>query len=89
MVFGFRLHAPTNEYGLFEWAFAPANQSDVTLAHELLEGLEDKLVWGDPTLAPHACTSRRKDMAREDNGQSWLTVPTNALRRASVASFVP
>lgn len=53
MVFGFKLHAPTNEHGLFEkWAFAPANQSDVTLAHELLEGLEDELVWGDPTLAP-------------------------------------
>ena len=48
MVYGFKLHALTNEQGLFEkWAFAPANQSDITLAHELLEGLEQHLVLGD------------------------------------------
>jgi hypothetical protein len=37
MMFGFKLHALTNEQGLFEkWAFTPANHSDVMLAGELL-----------------------------------------------------
>ena len=50
MVFGFKLHALTNEQGLFEkWAFTPANQSDVTLAGELLEG-DCKVVLGYMTL---------------------------------------
>lgn len=48
MVYGFKLHALTNELGLFgKWAVAPANESDVTLAHELLEGLEEQVVLGD------------------------------------------
>lgn len=48
MVFGFKLHALTDEQGLFKkWALAPANHSDVTLAGELLEGISDQLVVGD------------------------------------------
>lgn len=74
MVFGFKLHALTNEYGLFEkWAFAPANQSAVTLAHELLEGLEQCVVIGDKAyLGSSVCTPKRKNMALEDNWQSWM-----------------
>ena len=53
MVFGFKLHALTNEQGLFErWAFATANQSDVTLAGELLEGLDKHLVLDDKHAHP-------------------------------------
>ena len=42
MVFGFKLHALTNLDGLFaRWAFAAAHHTDVRLARELTEGLED------------------------------------------------
>ncbi len=75
MVFGFKLHALTNEQGLFEkWAFAPANQSDVTLAGELLEGLEDHLVLGDKAyIGSSACTPKRKNMAQKDGSQAWMS----------------
>ena len=74
MVFGFKLHALTNEQGLFEkWAFAPANHSDVTLAQELLEGLEDELVLGDKAyIGSTAYTPKRKNMAQEHNWQPWM-----------------
>jgi len=70
MVFGFKLHALTNAQGLFEkWAFAPANHSDVTLAGELLEGMEEHLVVGDKAyIGSSACTPKRKNMAQ---GNSW------------------
>ena len=75
MVYGFKLHALTNEQGLFEkWAFAPANESDVTLAHELLEGLEQHVVLGDKAyLGSSACTPKRKNMTQEDGWQSWMS----------------
>ena len=48
MVFGFKLHALTSVEGLFErWAFAAANHADVTLAKELMEGLEEEVIVGD------------------------------------------
>ena len=48
MVFGFKLHALTNLEGLFErWVFAAANHADVTLAKELIEGLEEEVIVGD------------------------------------------
>lgn len=48
MVFGFKLHALTSMEGLFErWAFAAANHADVTLAKELMEGLEEEVIVGD------------------------------------------
>ncbi len=74
MVFGFKLHALTNEQGLFEkWAFAPANESDVTLAAQLLEGYEDHLVLGDKAyLGSTACTPKRKNMAQQDSWQPWM-----------------
>lgn len=74
MVFGFKLHALTDEQGLFEkWAFAPANHSDVLLAGELLEGLEKHLVLGDKAyIGSSACTPKRKNMAQEDGWQSWM-----------------
>ena len=75
MVFGFKLHALTNEQGLFErWAFAPANQSDVTLAGELLEGLEDHVVLGDKAyIGSSACTPKRKNMPQEGSWQRWMS----------------
>ena len=75
MVFGFKLHALTNEQGLFEkWAFAPANESDVTLAHNLLEGLEQHLVLGDKAyIGSSACTPKRKIMPQEGSWQRWMS----------------
>jgi hypothetical protein len=75
MVYGFKLHALTNAQGLFEkWAFAPANHSDVTLAGELLEGLEEHLVLGDKAyIGSSACTPKRKNMAQEDDWQTWMS----------------
>jgi IS5 family transposase len=75
MVFGFKLHALTDAQGLFKkWAFAPANHSDVTLAGELLEGLEDELVLGDKAyIGSTVCTPKRKNMAQESNWQRWMS----------------
>ena len=75
MVYGFKLHALTNGQGLFEkWAFAPANESDVTLAHELLEGLEQHVVLGDKAyIGSTACTPKRKNMPQEGGWQSWMS----------------
>lgn len=65
MAFGFKLHVLINEQGLFEkWAFAPANQSEVTLASELLEGIEEHLILRDKAyIGSSACTPKRKNMA--------------------------
>ena len=53
--------------------FAPANQSDVTLAHELLEGLNDTLVLGDKAYIGSAATTlKRKNMPQEGAWQSWM-----------------
>jgi hypothetical protein len=75
MVFGFKLHALTDEQGLFEkWAFAPANHSDVTLAGELLEGMSNQLVVGDKAyIGSTACTPKRKNMAQEGDWQGWMS----------------
>ena len=75
MVYGFKLHALTNEQGLFEkWAFAAANESDVTLAHALLEGLEQHVVLGDKAyLGSAACTPKRKNMPQEGSWQRWMS----------------
>jgi hypothetical protein len=75
MVYGFKLHALTDEQGLFKkWAFAPANQSDVTLAHELLEGLEQHVVIGDKAyIGSTACTPKRKNMPQVGDWQSWMS----------------
>ena len=54
MVFGFKLHALTSVEGLFErWAFAAANHADVTLAKELMEGLEEEVIVGDKAYIRH------------------------------------
>ncbi len=75
MVYGFKLHALTDEQGLFEkWAFAPANHSDVTLAGELLEGMSNQLVVGDKAyIGSTACTPKRKNMAQEGDWQRWMS----------------
>ncbi len=75
MLHGFKLHALTDEQGLFKkWAFAPANHSGVALAHELLEGMSDQLVLGDKAyIGSTACTPKRKNMAQEDIWQSWMS----------------
>lgn len=75
MVYGFKLHALTNEQGLFEkWAFAPANESDVTLAHALLEGLEQHMVLGDKAyIGSSACTPKRKNMPQKGSWQRWMS----------------
>lgn len=75
MVYGFKLHALTNGQGLFEkWASAPANESDITLAHELLEGLEQHVILGDKAyLGSSACTPKRKNMTQEDGWQRWMS----------------
>lgn len=56
-----------NEQGLFEkWAFAPADESDTTLAAELLEGCEKHLVLGDKAyIGSTAFTPKRKNMPQE------------------------
>ena len=66
MVFGFKLHALTNLEGLFErWAFAAANQADVRLAQELIEGLEGHLVLGDKAyIGSSVLTPKRSNMTR-------------------------
>ena len=63
-MFGFKLHAVVNLEGLFErWGFASANESDITLGKELLEGLEDAVVLGDKAyLGSSATTPTRKNM---------------------------
>lgn len=85
MVYGFKLHALTDERGLFErWAFAPANESNVTLAGELLEGINDQLVLGDKAyIGSSACTPKRKNMAQEDSWRSWM----NKARKRIESSF--
>lgn len=85
MVYGFKLHALTNEQGLFKkWAFAPANHSDVALAHELLEGLENELVLGDKAyIGSTARTPKRKNMAHEGHWQKWM----NKARKRIESSF--
>jgi len=85
MVHGFKLHALTDEQGLFKkWAFAPANHSDVTLAGELLEGMSSQLVLGDKAyIGSSACTPKRKNMAQEDRWQSWM----NRARKRIKSSF--
>ena len=69
MVFGFKLHALTNLEGLFErWAFAAANQADVRLAQELIEGLEGHLVLGDKAyIGSSVLTPKRSNMPRSKN----------------------
>jgi len=73
--YGFKLHALTDEQGLFEkWAFAPANHSDVTLAGELLEGMSNQLVVGDKAyIGSTARTPKRKNMTQEGDWQSWMS----------------
>jgi hypothetical protein len=85
MVHGFKLHALTDEQGLFKkWAFAPANHSDVALAGELLAGMSDQLVLGDKAyIGSSACTPKRKNMIQEDNWQSWM----NRARKRIESSF--
>jgi hypothetical protein len=85
MVFGFKLHALTDEQGLFQkWAFAPANHSDVTLAGELLEGMSEQLVLGDKAyVGSSACTPKRKNTSQESNWQSWM----NKARKRIESSF--
>ena len=75
MVFGFKLHAVTTEAGLFErWGFAPANESDVRLAQELLEGLEGEVILGDKAyLGSAATTPQRKNTVEvESLWRAWM-----------------
>ena len=89
VVYGFKLHALTNQQGLFEkWVFAPANESDVTLAAQLLEGYQDHLVLGDKAyLGSTACTPKRKNMAQEDSWQPWMSRARKRIE-ASFSSLV-
>ena len=67
MVFGFKLHALTNVEGLFErWAFAAANHADVTIARELIEGLDEELIVGDKAyIGIGVVTPKRSNMAAD------------------------
>ncbi len=64
MVFGFKLHTLTNLEGLLErWAFAAANQANVRLARELIEGLEGELIVGDKAyIGTGVLTPKRSNM---------------------------
>jgi hypothetical protein len=78
-MFGFKLHAIVNLEGLFErWGFASANESDVTIGQELLEGLEAIIVLGDKAyLGSSATTPRRKNMAQN----SWSKLLSRTRKR--------
>lgn len=46
----------------------------MTLARELLEGLEEHLVLGDKAyIGSTACTPKRMNMARADGWQAWMS----------------
>lgn len=79
-VFGFKLHAVVNIEGLFErWGFAPANENDLVIGRELLEGLEDATVLGDKAyLGSSATTPKRKNM-KQDSG--WSSLRDRARKR--------
>ena len=64
----------TNKQGLFKkWGFAPANESDVTLSHKLLEGLEEHVILGDKAyIGSTACTPKRGNLLQEGNWQGWM-----------------
>jgi hypothetical protein len=66
-VFGFKLHALVTCTGLFRrWAFVSADAADVTVARDLLEGLEDERVLGDKAyLGSGALTPARSSMTRD------------------------
>jgi len=65
-IFGFKLHALVTRTGLFRrWAFVSAEAADVTVARELLEGLENEVVLGDKAyLGSGAITPARAHMSR-------------------------
>jgi hypothetical protein len=69
-VFGFKPHVLSTSSGLFRrWAFVSADAPDVTVARDLLEGLEDECVLGDKAyLASGAVTPARSNMTR---GTGW------------------
>ena len=85
MVFGFKLHALTSVEGLFErWAFAAANHADVTLARELIEGLEGELILGDKGyIGCGVTTPKRSNM----EGDGVWTEQLNRARKRIESSF--
>ena len=66
-VFGFKLHALVTHAGLFKrWAFVSADAADVSVARELLLGLEDERVLGDKAyLGSTVTTPARSNMTRD------------------------
>ena len=74
MVFGFKLHALTSVEGLFErWAFAAANHADVTIAGELIEGLEEEVILGDKAyIGCGVVTPNRSNMAEDERWTGQL-----------------
>ena len=85
MVFGFKLHALTGVEGLFErWAFAAANHADVTLAKELIEGLEEEVIVGDRAyIGIGVLTPARSNMA----GDGVWTQRLSRARKRIESSF--
>lgn len=64
MVYGFKLHALTNEQGLFErWSFAAAHHHEASVASELVEGIEAPIIGDKAYLGNTAIiTPKRKNM---------------------------
>jgi len=84
-VFGFKLHALVTRTGLFRrWAFVAADAADVTVARDLLEGIEGEVVLGDKAyLGSGAITPARRNMTR-DTG--WCKA-FNRLRKRIETTF--
>lgn len=85
MVYGFKLHALVNEYGLFErWSFAPAHHHEAALAPELVEGVSEPIIGDKAYLGnPSIVTPRRKNMT----GSSFWNKTLNRLRNRIETCF--
>jgi hypothetical protein len=66
-VFGCKLHALVTRSGLFRrWACVSADAADITVARDLLEGLEAEVVLGDKAyLGSMVTTPARSNMTRD------------------------
>ena len=88
-VLGFKLHAVCNLDGLFErWAVIPAHEADVSVARELLEGLEGDVVLGDKAYPGSAAvTPKRKNQQADCH---WTDALSKARKRieSSFSSLV-
>lgn len=84
-VFGFKLHALVTSEGLFyRWGFASADTADITMARELLQGLEDEVVIGDKAyIGSTAITPARKNMTRDTGWNAFY----NRIRKRIETTF--